>query len=309
LEPGIAKMNGYANEQYAASLSEFGKLLYLPKSKGWLLQRDIADAQLGDAIGLYPLFQCENWQSLEHDFAAFGTNLCSVVLVCDPLEDVSEEQLFKLFPQHCRKFKKHYLIELSKMPEQFISSHHRYYTRYALKRCTVQLETENSTTLESWMKLYRGLIQQRGLSGISCFSETAFRKQFEMSEMDVFTARANGSIIGMQLWLRRKQKVYYHLSASNENGYSSSCSYGLLNTAIHHYKKAGFAWMNLGGVAGDQNEVNGLAAFKKGWSTAEGTAWLCGKILNETTYSELSERSGNTETTYFPAYRGLELNL
>ncbi|MGH1365018.1 MAG: GNAT family N-acetyltransferase [Calditrichia bacterium] len=296
-------MNGYANEQYAASLSEFGSLLHLPAAGGWLIKREIPETNYSDAMGLYPLFQCNDWQALEKDFEWLREVVSSIVLVCDPLEQVSVEQLKDLFPDCCNAFKQHFLIDLNLKPENFVSSHHRYYSRYATKRCSIQREPYSAECLTDWMALYQNLITRQNIIGIQCFSEEAFRQQLQMEDIDIFTARANGSVVGMQLWIRHQDRAYHHLSAYSEAGYANRCSYGLLWRAIQEYKKADYSWLNLGGTAGAVASQNGLAAFKKGWSTTAETAWLCGKILCADSYRRLMDRRGTKATSYFPAYR------
>jgi hypothetical protein len=57
----------YAHRDYAFSLSEFGTPRLLPRSEGWLLEREIAGASASDLVGPYPLFSCSDWSGLQRD--------------------------------------------------------------------------------------------------------------------------------------------------------------------------------------------------------------------------------------------------
>jgi hypothetical protein len=58
---------GYSHPAYAASLSEFGAPLELPRSGGWLLRRAIPGSDACDAMGPYPLFACRSPAGLAED--------------------------------------------------------------------------------------------------------------------------------------------------------------------------------------------------------------------------------------------------
>jgi hypothetical protein len=75
---------GYLHPQYAASLSEFGEPMQLPKSGGWLLKRPV-DGIRADAMGTYPPFACADWKSLQCDFNQLGRSLVSIVAVDGPV--------------------------------------------------------------------------------------------------------------------------------------------------------------------------------------------------------------------------------
>jgi hypothetical protein len=52
---------------------------------------------------------------------------------------------------------------------------------------------------------------------------------------------------------------------------------------------------------------DGLTRFKAGWSNAERTNWLCGRIFDREAYAALSRMNvGAASRDYFPAYRAGE---
>ena len=60
---------GYRHALYAASFAEFGRPRPLPRSGGWVLERDIPGTGQRDGMGLYPLFVCPDWNALPDDLA------------------------------------------------------------------------------------------------------------------------------------------------------------------------------------------------------------------------------------------------
>ena len=76
-------MFGYAAEEYARSLAEFGEPLALPKSGGWLLSRALPEGPGRDATGCYPLFCCADWNGLSDDLQSVPAEIVSVSLVAD----------------------------------------------------------------------------------------------------------------------------------------------------------------------------------------------------------------------------------
>lgn len=294
---------GYAGSRYAASLEEFGELLPLNAAGGYLLRRAIPGTEHSDAMGLYPLFQCDEWSALPTDLAKLPAELCSVVLVVDPLENVSPGELGSIFPDLCRPFKQHFLVDLSNDLKQVVSRHHRYYAGYGAKHCTIRMQDECVMLLNDWVRLYEQLAQRHQIRGIQRFSQDSFRSQLRLKEMVAFVAEADDEITGIQLWICRGKNAYHHLSAYSSAGYRNRVSYSLLWEALQFFQGVGFSWINLGGGSGSSNASSGLTAFKKGWASEAKPAYLCGKILNHRIYDLLCETSGNSGSSFFPAYR------
>ena len=63
----------------------------------------------------------------------------------------------------------------------------------------------------------------------------------------------------------------------------------------------GVSEVDLGGGAEGHDPVDGLARFKRGWSTGTRTAWLGGRVLDRPAYAELCATTAGTP--FFPAYR------
>ncbi len=306
-QPLIAKSldgEGYQSEEYARSLMILGRPLFLPRCEGWLLEKQIAGSEWMDAQGCYPLFSCRDWSGLGEDLAEYATNWVSVTMVTDPLAEISHLDLALIFRDVCRPFKDHFVVDLKHDLKAQVSSHHRYYARYSLKRSHISRENSSPELLEKWCLLYRQLIARHQIHGPSAFSTESFELLFKHPDLQIFVARQDDEITGMHLWLTKQNFVYHHLSAFSETAYRQRVSYGLMWSALTYFKEHGFSLANLGGVAGNLARNDGLAAFKSGWTKQTRPAYLCGLITNRRRYEKLVSGLDRTETTFFPAYRG-----
>ena len=66
-------MTGYLHPGYAQSLAEFGTPRELPRSGGWILERQIPGFSCHDAMGCYPLFARQDWSQLHADLESVGS--------------------------------------------------------------------------------------------------------------------------------------------------------------------------------------------------------------------------------------------
>ena len=279
---------GYLHPGYLDSLSEFGDPSVLPHSGGGVLSRAIPGTRWTDAISVYPLFFCTDWDSLPADLEE-ETDWVSLTLVTEPLGHPCQVD----FPDHFEFFKRHYLIELD---SPTISNRHW----RNIRKAQTEVRVDRNPDVNSWCSLYTGLVQRRSITGIQRFSPGAFSAQFSVPGMGVFRAVHRGDVVAMALFFQMGEVVYYHLGASSEAGYQVRGFYALFKAAIDHYASAGVRWMNLGGGAGLGDDPDGgLAQFKSGWATTTLPTYLAGRIFDPDRYRKLAQGSGD----YFPAYR------
>jgi hypothetical protein len=299
-------MSGYVHPLYAASLTEFGEPYELLHSKGWILKRQIPGFPQRDAMACYPFFSCLNWPALIDDCRdmAESKSLLCLSLVTDPFADLNEEYLRDCFGDVVFPFKEHYVIDLSRSRESFVSKHHR---RNALKagRSLDVVHCQNPKEhLDQWCEFYQRLIERHQIKGITVFSRISFEKQMEVPGMLMLSAKYDDELVGMLLFYVQGDVAYYHLGAYCEAGYQLKASFALFWFAIEYFAANGPRWLNLGagaGVSGD--DTDGLSRFKRGWSTGTRTAYFCGRIFDHARYSEIVRAKGISATDYFPAYR------
>ncbi|MBL8826872.1 MAG: hypothetical protein JNM18_07775 [Planctomycetaceae bacterium] len=301
-------MTGYLSREYAESLGEWGVPLELPRSGGWLLVRGIQGGER-DAMGLYPRFCCQDWSQLADDLQILTEAtqpLVSVALVTDPFADLNESELTSCFSDRCKPFKTHFTVDLSQSPAEFVSSHHRYYTRVAQRTVQVEVIEQPAAFLDEWDVLYAHLAQRHNLRGIKRFSPTAFAQQLAVPGIVAFRAYDASGTVGAQLWYVQGDYAYNHLAAFTPEGYKANASYALYHYSLDYFFQR-VRWLDLGASAGlDPASDDGLSRFKRGWSNCTRRVFFAGKILDPRRYQELC-RDKNLSSSYFPLYRDGEL--
>ncbi len=299
----MVHFHGYAHPAYADALVHLGSPVALPGSGGWLIRRAIPGTGLADGAGPYPLFACRDWNRLEADLAELPRDLVSVAAVIDPFTGVSPEVLGRCFPDRCLVFKPHFIRDLS-VSLASIDAHHRRNVRQAGRLVEVDACPRPPMHLDDWCALYDALIDRHHLTGPARFSRESFARQLALPEVRLFQARLGDTTVGMVLFLVGPEAVYYHLAAYREAGYRAKASYALFDHAIRALAAEGHRWLDLGGSSGASAQDDGLARFKRGWSTGTRDAWFGGRILDQERYAALCAATARgADATYFPAYR------
>lgn len=298
---------GYLHRSYAESLSEFGSPRLLPRSGGWILERKIPGHSELDAVGCYPLFACGDWSQLRSDLESLGQELVSVALVADPFGEYDETYLRGCFGDVVTLFKQHFVVDLSRLPDTFISEHHRRNARKALREVSVEECATPSDFIEDWVRLYEVLVQRRQVRGIAAFSKASFAGQLAVPGSVMLRAVHDGVSVGMLLWYVQGDVAYYHLGAYSERGYELRASFALFSYAMERFASSGLRWLNLGAGAGTfEDAKSGLSRFKEGWATGSRPAYFCGRIFDQEKYDRIVRSENILPTSYFPAYRSGE---
>ena len=306
-EPLTKELFGYLNPIYGASLGYLGLPIRLPRSGGCLLSRPIPGTSLHDAIGPYPLLCCTDWSALADDFEDLEEDFVSITAVADPLSSHGGiSGLSKAFPDLLRPFKQHCVVDLRLPVDCFVSSHHRYYARRALKLLKVECVHHPLDYLDEWTNLYSVLSKRHLISSFARFSRNAFRQQLAIPGLIMLRALHGSETVGMTLWYQQQDRVYSHLSAYNAKGYALRASYALFGTALDLFAAQGMATLLLGAGAGLENKKDGLLQFKRGWATGTCTAYLCGRICNRQRNADLVKKYGFDSRDFFPPYRAME---
>jgi hypothetical protein len=292
---------GYRGPGYAQSLVHVGQPVALERSGGWCLLRSIEGAGCCDATGPYPFYVCDDWSRLAEDVAALAETAVSLTIVTDPFADVSQDSLFKIFPDLCLAYKHHYVVH---MGTPSADGHHRRNIRAGLRNTTVEIEEQAESWLPDWARLYDHLIHRHSIEGVARFSPESFARQFRLPGMLVARALADGRVLGMTLWAIHGDRAYYHLGAYDEQGYRARASYAMFSRVFEYLTSRGVREVGLGAGAGAQASSVGLERFKRGWATGTKQVYLCGRILNQEAYRAVCQSRGRFVTQgYFPAYR------
>ena len=285
---------GYLNPGYAASLKEFGQPRHLPSSQGWILTRAIPGSNERDALHCYPLFLCEQWSRLSEDLEAVH-DLVTLTLVTDPFAEADFARLERLFPDRCAPYKDHFIVDLA---EPKTTAHHRRKVRHAAQEVEVERCDRPAEWLDDFARLYAELVARKRIQGLRAFSRSAFETQLALPGCFTFGARRHERLVSIAIWYVMGSVAYYHLGASDADGYATSAPYALFDAAMKEFGALGLRHASLGaGTAGD----DGLTRFKAGWATGTRPVFLCGRVFRREQYAQLNAAA--TNTGYFPAYR------
>jgi hypothetical protein len=229
--------------------------------------------------------------------------LVSLSLVTDPFAEYSLAYLQGCFDVVI-PFKEHFIIDLRQSTDYIGSKHHRKYASKALEAMHVERCQDPQGFLDEWLDLYATLIKRKHLRGIKAFSRAAFAQQLSVPGCVLFRAVYQGVTIGADWYYVQGDVSYGHLAAFRPEYRKLAVSYALQWVAIEYFASNKIRWLDLGAGAGvNTDAADGLAFFKRGWSTETRTAFFCGRVLDHAKYSEANRRSGVHQTTYFPAYR------
>lgn len=299
---GVVTKTGYLHRLYAESLGEFGQPREFPSSGGWILQRRTPVLECHDAMGCYPLFCCQDWRRLADDLEQLRTSVVSVSLVADPFGDYTPELLKSCF-DIVLPYKQHFVADLNLPLQQFTSARHRYFAHQALRKISVEVCSDPVKHLDEWVEFYDHLIEKHRITGMRCFSRESFARQLSVPGLVMFRATEGGEPLSLDLWYVQGDVAQAHLVGASPRGYELHVSYGL-KLFILQYFIGKVRWANLGAAPGLKAQAdNGLARFKRGWSSETRTAYFCGKILHPAAYQELVRATRSDGARFFPAYR------
>jgi hypothetical protein len=296
---------GYCSPAYAQVFAEHGEP-YRLSCGGSLLVRQIPGTRLRDAMGCYPLFACSDWDLLPDALEQGRENLVSVVLVTDPFAGVSPGFLQSCFDRVI-PFKAHFVADLSRQPEEFVSRSRARAAYRALEAIEVEVIANPKDHAEDWTALQSSLQQRHAVSEIKLLSRTAFAALLEVPGFTMLRASVAGRTLGMHLELVQGDVVYGHLAAYSEEGRAAGVAAALHWWELMHFRGRA-RYLDWGGEAGlASNQPGGLANFKRGFSSETRQSYLCGRIWQSAEYESLVRQTGTGTATYFPAYRNGEL--
>ncbi|MDC3353269.1 GNAT family N-acetyltransferase [Verrucomicrobiales bacterium] len=208
----------YATSDYVSSLAAIGKARELVNSCGKVIERAVPETDAFDAMGPYPLFQCQYWDKLPEDLRVLsGSGLVSLVLVTDPMLEEGDRNLFGCFDV-VRPFKRHFLTDLECPYEQSVSRHHRYYVRKSSKDLELDVPAEPIAYLGEWCQLYEQLMARHACNDFRRFSREAFAQLLVMPEVVLFRAIAKGETVGAQIFLLSGDVAHAHQAAFTSEG-------------------------------------------------------------------------------------------
>ena len=294
----------YATLQYANTLAHVGRPLFVPEWQGHVIVRDWKHGT-SDALGTYPITVIAPGSDVPAGVERLrAAGLVSVALVLDGFATPDNGELRRAFSV-VRPFKTHYLVDATRSAYQ-PTRHHRYEIDRAEKQGVAVKSVALADILDDWTALYSELVARHGITGLQQFPRESFATLARCEGLSAVAAFLNDEIVSCHLWFQFGEFVWSHLAATNARGYQSGAAYAVYDHSIRLYAHH---LVNLGGAAGTYDTGNdGLARFKAGFSNRQEASYLCGAVLDQSTYDRLCAERGDYAGTYFPAYRATAIS-
>lgn len=256
-----------------------------------------------DLCGPYPWAGFEDWSSVGTDLEALEGAVTATVVIA-PSSEVDDATLREQFRDHVADFKTHFLVDLTgKYQGSWSRSHVRKCRQHRSDLVVEALEP--SGVLEArWVELYARLGLRHEIRGGAAFTKDGLARQLHLPDVTLFGARVGNQIVGMVSFMRSGSVAAYHLGAYDDTGYEFEAAYAIFPVALEALADAGVVLVNLGGGAGVKvSDDDGLARFKRGWSTHNGVARIGGRVLQRAVFDRLG---GDPDARFWPPYRARE---
>lgn len=292
----------YNSSSFLQSFSSHGEVVLLPNSGLSLIKRPLNENYY-DLAGVYPFSMCNDWQAVYQDIESIkDESLVSVVFVSDPFKENQLSQQVNSWSQ-CYRYKKHYTVNLIK--DLQYKKELRRLSRRAMEKHTVRLVTPSQEWILKFWNIHQHLVDKHNISGMGKISLAMLEQQLKTPGTLLAIAEYEGEMVSAIIMFQKTNISYWYLMATHPRAYQLKSNYALFYETINQLRQSGIEWINLGGNAGLANKIDdGLARFKNQWANDECYSLLCGKVLNEKIYTNLSHSNNNKKgKDYFPAYR------
>ncbi|MEA4894596.1 MAG: GNAT family N-acetyltransferase [Oscillospiraceae bacterium] len=160
---------------------------------------------------------------------------------------------------------------------------------------------KNTTDFRS---LYQNTIKKNEIGTYYQFSDSFIQEHFSAIKDKVFIANAeiNGRVISSSIFIHHGGNLHYHLSANDYSMMEYQGNSLLLYEVALWGKENGFKYLHLGGAGVAEKS---LMDFKMSFSHSDGFPFYIGtKVRNAGVYNALTKMHSDSNTNYFPAYRG-----
>ncbi|MFZ5964885.1 GNAT family N-acetyltransferase [Thalassococcus sp. BH17M4-6] len=295
-------MTGYLSPAFGQSYAEFGTSLVLPRSGLQLLRRPLG-ADSFDYMGLYPYAMCADWSALAADLPDLAQpGAVSVTFVGDPFAAAEVQEATGDWAL-CRPFKTHYVTDLRTDWRRARPKEMRRIARRALEAHEMQIVADPVPLTDALWALYQTTVARHDVRGIQALSRDVVAQQLAVPGGLLMAAHDATGLAGAMLTFCHGATANLHLMFLDPRAHRQNTSYALIHATLEELEARGLHHANLGGAAGhDDAARDGLARFKKGWTTDTRSALICGKVLDAARYRDLCGGAVPTGG-FFPAYR------
>lgn len=157
---------------------------------------------------------------------------------------------------------------------------------------------------EKFYELYQNTVIKNDIGSYYQFPYSFIQEHFSSIKNKVFiaNAEADGRVVSSSIFIHHGENLHYHLSANDYSAMKYQGNSLLLYEAALWGKENGFKYLHLGGVGA---AAKSLMDFKMSFTHSEGFPFYVGtKVRNASVYDALAKMHCDSETNYFPVYRG-----
>lgn len=268
----------YASLRYAESFLEPEvKVLEVPPWRSHVLVRRPGGRKgVRSATGVYPFASLDPDCDLEGGLAFLKENRIGTVnLLSDALWSPPVERLKAAFG-FCRQLKHTYLLDREGEDTSF-RKRHRNRMNNAVRLCEMRV-VGLAEHMDEWWQIYDGLAERKRVGDSARLSRENFERIVDLPGLVTFAARAQGELVALSMWLRFRDIVYNHFTASTERGYEVFANYACYARAFDYFHDCRLLCFGPNvGVADSRDD--GLAEFKRGFANATWPNYLCSATL------------------------------
>ncbi len=255
---------------------------------GWYYGGPIANFATGKSLESFWLTEINNIrnkQGIVTEFIRFDPNVENHILL-ENLFDIDFNRETVVVDLDC---------EWERVWKNF-SSQNRRNVKKAVRNDLVAEKSTSETSWETFERIYDEEMKRKNAPMHLRFNSLFFRELRQLSNMDFFVVRKADEIIGGFIAASNKDIAHHFLSATKHNHFETRPNNLLFTEVLRHYHKAGLKMFDF------QGGREGVFRFKGNFSDKRNNFYIGKKIFNQKIYNKLS---GNTETTFFPAYRSV----
>ncbi len=263
----------YCSEPYARAFGDAdGQLLRIPEWDSYVLVRETRSGR-PHATGIRPITPLDPQSDVEGGLEALRrAGIVSVSLVADPMWCPDPSVLRGAF-DICQRFREHYFVD-REAPVRYHKRHRRRLSE--ARRAGAVEELQLADHLGRWHELYGQNVANRRIS--EPFTAEYFEQLSTLPTLRTIAVLVGDEIVTMTLWLQHEDTLYLHDSASDSLGFAISGAYAAHAHVIE--RTTHWRYALLGGSAGvDDERLDGLAMFRRGFSNGSVFSWFCSSTL------------------------------
>lgn len=177
--------------------------------------------------------------------------------------------------------------------------------RQALNKGVTYRVTQAPESIDIFQNIYYSTMERNGALEYYYFKDTYFKRLLSACNENLLLVEAifEGKTIAAGVYMLSEGVIHIHLSGTLTEYLYLSPAYILRYAATLWGKENGYHMIHHGGGRTNSLE-DGLFKFKEQFGRNTRLKFYIGrKVWNPDVYDELSERSGNKDTGYFPLYR------